>query len=140
MSTRRALCAWAPLLRRCRTAGANGRGRGTGDGGSLGLVARDCQRSLATSSLGVREGGGSSEARVWSRASFARSKFASGYTALAPKKLDQIMKIETVIFSPPEEITQIWNDVWRLVNRVYCVHLAWLVSYWTGTYKCCHGE
>ncbi|KAG0586933.1 hypothetical protein KC19_2G128600 [Ceratodon purpureus] len=110
MSTRRALCAWAPLLRRCRTAGASGRGRGIGDGGSLGLVVRDCQRSLATSTLGVREGGGSSEARVWSRASFARSKFASGYTALAPKKLEQIMKIETVIFSPPEEITQIWND------------------------------
>jgi hypothetical protein len=75
------------------------------------LARRRLERSLVTSSLCVREDAGSSQAPLWSRATFARSKFASGYTALAPKTLEQIMKIETVIFSPPEEITEIWNDV-----------------------------
>lgn len=51
------------------------------------------------------------EMRLWSRASFSRSKFASGYSALTPKTLEQIMKIETVIFATPQEITTIWNDV-----------------------------
>jgi len=50
------------------------------------------------------------EMRLWSRASFSRSKFASGYSALTPKTLEQIMKIETVIFATPQEITTIWND------------------------------
>lgn len=97
--TRRVLSACVPLLHRI-----------AGDK-PLGLVPRYLERSLSTSSVCSREDAGSSQARVWSRACFARSKFASGYTALAPKKLEQIMKVETVIFSPPEEITQIWNDV-----------------------------
>jgi hypothetical protein len=49
--------------------------------------------------------------RLWSRATFSRSKFASGYTALTPKSLDSIMKIDTVRYTSPQEIIAIWNDV-----------------------------
>jgi hypothetical protein len=48
--------------------------------------------------------------RLWSRATFSRSKFASGYTALTPKSLDSIMKIDTVRYTSPQEIIAIWND------------------------------
>jgi hypothetical protein len=48
--------------------------------------------------------------RLWSRATFSRSKFSSGYTALTPKSLDSIMKIDTVRYTSPQEIIAIWND------------------------------
>lgn len=95
---RRVLSAYTPLAH--RIAG----------GKPSGLAPQHLERCLSTTSLCPREDIGSAQERLWSRANFARSKFASGYTALAPKKLEQIMKIESVIFSPPEEITQIWND------------------------------
>lgn len=37
-------------------------------------------------------------------------KFATGYSLPAPKRLDDIMKLDTIRNASPEDVTRIWND------------------------------
>ncbi|KAJ7549120.1 hypothetical protein O6H91_07G041000 [Diphasiastrum complanatum] len=51
----------------------------------------------------------------WSRAGwrlgFSRgAKYATGYSAVARKSLDSIMKLDSVKHASPEEIASIWNE------------------------------
>lgn len=51
------------------------------------------------------------DARKWSSVGFTRgSKFATGFSPLAPKSLESIIDVERVKAASPEELSVLWNE------------------------------
>jgi hypothetical protein len=63
------------------------------------------------------------DARKWGSVGFTRgSKFATGFSPLAPKSLESIIDVERAKGASSEELSALWNEVQLQSSTLYSEH------------------